>query len=190
VIIPSVSEGHEIRLHGRGGQGVVLAATILGTAAALYEGKHAVSFPSFGAERRGAPVTAFTRITDTPVRRRSQIYAPTIVVVLDDSLFANVPVTDGLVEGGWLVVNSHRAVRDLPVPKGARVCVIDATSIAREKLGVPITNTAMLGALAGATGLVGLAAVEKAIAEVLPERLVKANQEAARAACEQAVSRG
>ncbi len=178
----------EIRFHGRGGQGVVLAASILGAAAALYEGKHAVSFPSFGAERRGAPVTAFTRITDVPVRRRSQIYAPTIVVVLDDSLFANVPVTGGLAEGGWLVVNSHHP-SELRLPAVFRLCTVDATAIAMERLGVAITNTAMLGALAAATGIVGLPAIERAIAEVLSPSLVSRNQAAARAAYEEVASR-
>ncbi|MCL4535117.1 MAG: 2-oxoacid:acceptor oxidoreductase family protein [Bacteroidetes bacterium] len=179
----------EIRFHGRGGQGVVLAATILGTAAAIYEGKHATSFPSFGAERRGAPVTAFTRIADAPLRRRSQIYQPTIVVVLDDSLFASVPVANGLVGGGWLVVNSHRRISELGLPASARLCLVDATAIAREVLGVPITNTTMLGALAAATGVVGLAALERAISDVLPTALVARNQAAARAAYERVVAR-
>ncbi|MCL4535188.1 MAG: 2-oxoacid:acceptor oxidoreductase family protein [Bacteroidetes bacterium] len=178
----------EIRFHGRGGQGVVLAATILGTAAALYEGRHALSFPSFGAERRGAPVTAFTRIADAPVRRRSQIYAPTIVVVLDDSLFASVPVTGGLVEGGWLVVNSRRQPAELGLPARPRLCIADATTIAHQALGVPITNTAMLGALAAATGVVSLPAIEQAIAEVMSPSLASRNQAAARAAYEQVIA--
>ncbi|HET6478226.1 MAG TPA: 2-oxoacid:acceptor oxidoreductase family protein, partial [Dehalococcoidales bacterium] len=98
----------EVRWHGRGGQGAVLGASMLGSAAALYEGKYAVSFPSFGAERRGAPVQAFTRISDHAIRTRSQIYHPTIIIVLDDSLLDVVNITDGAQDGANILVNTRK----------------------------------------------------------------------------------
>lgn len=172
-----------MRWHGRGGQGAVLGASMLGCAAALYEGKYAVSFPSFGAERRGAPVQAFTRISDRAIRTRSQIYHPTLIIVLDDSLLDVVNITDGAGEGATLLINTRKTRGQLKkIPDTLNVATVDATAIAREHIGVAIVNTAMLGALAGVTGIVSLDSAKKAIASTLPERVVERNIAAAEAA--------
>ncbi|MBL7126757.1 MAG: 2-oxoacid:acceptor oxidoreductase family protein [Dehalococcoidales bacterium] len=173
----------EVRWHGRGGQGAVLGASMLGSAVALYEGKHAVSFPSFGAERRGAPVQAFTRISDHAIRTRSQIYHPTIIIVLDDTLLDVVNITDGARDGANILVNTRKSADKLAgIPHSLNVTTVDATAIAREHIGVAIVNTAMLGALAGATDIVSLDSIKKAIAGTLPEKIVDRNIAAAEAA--------
>lgn len=172
----------EIRWHGRGGQGAVLGASILGKAVAIYEGKYAVSFPSFGAERRGAPVQAFTRISDNVIRTRSQIYQPTMVVVLDDSLLDIINISNGVKPGGSIFINTGKSIDKLNLPTELRVVSLDASAIARQFIGVNIVNTAMLGALAAASCLVSLDSVKKAIADTLPERLVERNIAAAEAA--------
>jgi len=173
----------EVRWHGRGGQGAVLGASMLGSAAAIYEGKHAVSFPSFGGERRGAPVQAFTRISDRAIRTRSQIYHPTTIIVLDDTLLDVVNITDGANEGATILVNTRKSRAQLKkIPDSLDLTTVDATAIAREYIGVAIVNTAMLGALAGATGIVSLDSIKKAIADTLPKRVVDRNIAAAEAA--------
>ena len=177
--------GHleEVRWHGRGGQGAVLGASMLGSAAALYEGRYAVSFPSFGAERRGAPVQAFTRISDRAIRTRSQIYHPTVIIVLDDTLLDVVNITDGAREGATILVNTRKSKAQLKkIPDSLNVTTVDATAIAKEYIGVVIVNTAMLGALAGATDIVSLDSIKKAIAGTLPEKIVDRNIAAAEAA--------
>ena len=145
----------EIRFHGRGGQGAVTSAELLALAA-IGEGKYAQAFPSFGPERRGAPVVAFCRISDQPIRIRANIYEPDIVVVLDPTLLKFVNVAAGLKPKGIVVTTS----KDSPeLVKEAlrinnRIAVVDAVKIAMEVLGVPITNTAMLGSLIRASDLV------------------------------------
>jgi pyruvate ferredoxin oxidoreductase gamma subunit len=145
----------EIRFHGRGGQGAVTSAELLALAA-IEEGKFAQAFPSFGPERRGAPVLAFCRISNDPIKIRANIYEPDLVVVLDASLLKIVNVAAGLKPDGILVTTSN----DLPekVKEGLkirnRVGVVDAVKIAREVLGLPITNTTMLGSLVKASELV------------------------------------
>jgi len=172
----------EVRWHGRGGQGAVLGASILGSAAALYEGKYAVSFPSFGAERRGAPVQAFTRIADHVIRSRSQIYHPTKLIVLDDTLLKVVNITDGAPAGASLLINTRKPASELSIPAHLSVITIDASAIAQEIIGVAIVNTTMLGALAGATALVSLDSIKQAIMDALPEKVAKRNIAAAEAA--------
>ena len=145
----------EIRFHGRGGQGSVTCAELLALAA-IGEGKYAQAFPSFGPERRGAPVVAFCRISEQPIKIRANIYEPDIVVVLDHTLLKLVNVAAGLKQNGIIVTTSQDApekVRELLEVKN-RLAVVDATKIAMEILGVPITNTAMLGALVKASELV------------------------------------
>ena len=145
----------EIRFHGRGGQGAVTSAELLAMAA-IGEGKYAQAFPSFGPERRGAPVLAFCRISDQPIRIRANIYEPDIVVVLDASLLKIVNVAAGLKPNGILVTTSKDSpdkVREELKIKN-RLAVVDATKIAREVLGVPITNTTMLGSLVRSSELV------------------------------------
>jgi pyruvate ferredoxin oxidoreductase gamma subunit len=145
----------EIRFHGRGGQGAVTSAELLALAA-IEEGKYAQAFPSFGPERRGAPVLAFCRISDEPIRIRANIYEPDIVVVLDASLLKIVNVASGLKPDGVLVTTSvdspEKVKEDLKIKN--RTGVVDAVRIAREILGLPITNTTMLGSLVRASELV------------------------------------
>ncbi len=148
----------EIRWHGRGGQGAVTSAELLAKAA-IDEGKYAQAFPSFGPERRGAPVLAFDRISnDKPIRMRAEILEPDVVVVLDSGLLRIVNVTSGLREKGVLVINSREPLQDIKSKVGNKwqLAIIDATKIAREVLGVNIVNTTMLGALLRATGVVNL----------------------------------
>jgi len=153
----------EIRWHGRGGQGAVTSADLLAKAA-ISEGKYAQAFPSFGPERRGAPVLAFDRISDKePIRVRAEITEPDVVVVLDSGLIRIVNVTSGLKEGGTIMVNTKRSLEDVAAELGGKwgLAVIDATKIAQELLGVNIVNTTMLGALLRATGVVKLESLYK-----------------------------
>ncbi len=148
----------EIRWHGRGGQGAVTSAELLAQAA-ISEGKYAQAFPSFGPERRGAPVLAFVRISgQEPIKIRAEITQPDAVVVLDPGLLSIVNVLSGLKENGLLVINTKKSFTDIAAQFKAkcRMAKVNATAIAREILGVPITNTTMVGALVKATGVVKL----------------------------------
>jgi len=170
----------EVRFHGRGGQGAVTAARLLAEAVFL-EGKYFQAFPSFGAERRGAPVLAFTRIDTKPIRIRTEVYEPNHVVVLDPTLLEAVNVAAGLKRGGIIVVNAKEVPGEL---KAGKVATVDATAIALEFLGAPITNTAMLGAFAKATKLVSLNSVVKAIEGYFGKKLAEKNVAAVKAAYE------
>jgi len=148
----------EIRWHGRGGQGAVTSAELVAQAA-ISEGKYAQAFPSFGPERRGAPVLAFVRIdSQEPIRIRAEITQPDVVVVLDPGLLSIVNVISGLKDNGMLVINTKKSFKDIAAQfkTKCRMAKVDATTIAREILGVPITNTTMVGALVRATGVVEL----------------------------------
>ena len=147
----------EVRWHGRGGQGAVTSVEILAVAA-IEEGKYAQGFPSFGPERRGAPVAAFNRVDNKRIKIRSGIYHPDAVVVLDESLIGLVNVADGLKQNGVLIVNTAKTAKELQkaIHFKGRIATVDATAIAREELGVPITNTTMLGALIKVIGIVEL----------------------------------
>ncbi len=171
----------ELRFHGRGGQGAVTAATILARAA-LLEGKWAQAIPEFGAERRGAPVSVYARISDKPIEVHSNVIEPDIVVVLDYELLKVVDVTKGLKEGGTVILNSP--VNKSPIPSKYKVYCVNATRIAKELnlvvSGWPTVNTAMVGALAKATGVIGLESAVKAIEEYFSNpTLGKLNAEAA-----------
>jgi pyruvate ferredoxin oxidoreductase gamma subunit len=163
----------EIRFHGRGGQGAVVASELLAQAAFL-DGREPQSFPFFGVERRGAPVTAYARIDDRPIGVRTSIVAPDIVVVLDPGLLATTPVADGLKDGGLLLVNTPRSPERIPAPVSARRASVDASAIAlAHGLGsrtMPIVNTTVLGALARASGAVSLGALAQAIDRYVPSR--------------------
>jgi len=148
----------EIRWHGRGGQGAVTSAELLAQAA-IGEGKYAQAFPSFGPERRGAPVQAFVRISSNqPIRNRAGVTQPDVVVVLDPGLLSIVDVTSGLKKNGIVVLNTIKQAGQIrqEFGIGSALATVDATRIARELLGVPITNTTMIGALVRATELVKL----------------------------------
>jgi pyruvate ferredoxin oxidoreductase gamma subunit len=138
----------EIRWHGRGGQGAVTSVELLAVAA-IDEGKHAQAFPSFGPERRGAPVEAFNRVDQKQIKVRSRIYNPDVAVVLDEGLVGLVNVAAGLKPDGVLIVNTAKSAEEVKKAlnyKG-KIATVDATGIAWKELGVPITNTTMLGAL-------------------------------------------
>ncbi|MGI0132908.1 MAG: 2-oxoacid:acceptor oxidoreductase family protein [Thermoplasmata archaeon] len=163
----------EIRFHGRGGQGAVVASELLAQAVFL-DGRVPQSFPFFGVERRGAPVTAFARVDDRRIDLRTSVTDPDIVVVLDPGLLTAVPVTDGLKEGGLLLVNSRHAPGEM-APEGRwRRATVDADAIALgHHLGsstMPIVNTVMLGALARASEIVSMDALDRAIAQFVPAR--------------------
>ena len=148
----------EIRWHGRGGQGAVTSAELLARAA-ISEGKYAQAFPSFGPERRGAPVLAFVRVSiNEPIRIRAEITQPDVVVVLDPSLLSIANVTSGLKANGIAIINTRKQAEELRQEFGFgwALATINATKIARETLGVPITNTTMVGAVIKATGVVEL----------------------------------
>lgn len=158
----------EVRWHGRGGQGAWTASELLARAA-IAEGKYIQSFPEFGPERMGAPVTAFTRISTEPIHLHCAVYNPDVVAVLDPTLLKSVRVAEGLVEeGGSIVVNtkdSHVEIRKLLNSDRGKLWTVPATEISIKILGMPITNTAMLGAVARVTGIVGLTTIEKMIEE-------------------------
>jgi pyruvate ferredoxin oxidoreductase gamma subunit len=143
----------EIRFHGRGGQGAVTSAELMAQTA-ISRGKYAQAFPSFGPERRGAPVTAFLRISDKPIRIREKVYDPDVVVVLDPTVMSVTKVDAGLKKDGVIIVNTHRTGADIKKEFGftQKIAVLDAMSIALEILKVPITNTVMLGVFAKVLG--------------------------------------
>jgi pyruvate ferredoxin oxidoreductase gamma subunit len=155
---------HEVRFHGRGGQGAVTSAELLAHAA-IAEGKCAQAFPSFGPERRGAPVIAYSRVADQTIRLRTAIQQPTLVIVLDPSLLQLVKVDAGLGAGGTLVINTSRKPQELRKQFGfkARLAVVDANHISREEIGRVIANTTMLGAAIAAVPMVPAARIEAAL---------------------------
>jgi pyruvate ferredoxin oxidoreductase gamma subunit len=154
----------EVRWHGRGGQGAVTSVELLALTA-IGEGKYAQGFPSFGPERRGAPVAAFNRIDDHHIKIRSQIYNPDVVVVLDESLIGMVNVADGLKPEGVLIVNTAKSAKEIAeITKfKGKIATVDGSSIAWKELGVPITNTTMLGAVIKCTNAVKLESVKEPV---------------------------
>jgi pyruvate ferredoxin oxidoreductase gamma subunit len=174
----------QVRIHGRGGQGVVTAAEML-SVAAFIEGRHAQAFPSFGSERTGAPVVAFCRIDDKPIRAREPVSAPDAVIVQDPTLLHQVDLFDGLGEDGYLLINSARDLGELGLGEFAerfrpeRVLTVPATDLARECLGRPLPNAALLGSFAALSGLLSLASVAAAIRATFPGRVGERNVAAA-----------
>jgi len=160
----------EVRFHGRGGQGAQVASKVLAVAF-FHEGFYVQSFPAFGVERRGAPVMAFLRVDKQPIQLRVNIYEPDHIVVLDPTLVGAVDVTSGLKKGGWIIINSSHPPETFDHLRDFRTATVDATSIAiRNGLGSrtnPIVNTAILGAFAKATSLVGIDSIALAIREEL-----------------------
>ena len=171
----------EIRWHGRGGQGAVTASKVLADSA-LAEGKQIQAFPEYGSERQGAPIKAFTRISDKPITVHSQVTNPDMVVVLDPTLLKVVDVTEGLIEDGKLVVNTTLSAADLRTKMGVigrEIYTIDATGIALKNLGKAIPNTPMIGALIKATGLLDINGVtedfRKKFANKFREDIIEGN---------------
>lgn len=166
----------EVRFHGRGGLGAVTASELLAQAAFL-EGLYPQAFPFFGVERRGAPVTAYLRVGPTPLSVRTAITTPDIVVVLERSLLRTVPVTKGLKPEGLLLLNTSKDRIPANLEFHGRTAVVDATAIALSLgLGtpsVPIVSTAILGALAGASGIVRLDSLKTAIGRFVPKKVAE-----------------
>ena len=172
----------EIRIHGRGGQGSVTAAELL-SIAAFTDGKFSQAFPAFGVERRGAPVQAFMRLNETPIRIRSQIYEPDYVIVQDPTLLGVVNVSGGLKETGTLLINTKEspdAFKNLNTK--AKIMTVDATKIAIDVIGVPIVNTVLLGAFAAATGEVAVESIQEAVKERFAGKVGEKNAAAIRVA--------
>ncbi len=176
----------EVRFHGRGGQGTVVASIIL--AKALFEsGFYVQSFPLFGVERRGAPVEAYLRWDSKKILVRTNVYNPNHVVVMDATLLQNIDITSGLKPGGWILLNMPQGELNVNFP-GYRVALVDATQIARKHgLGTrthPIVNTAMVGAFARVFGVPDLSALKRVIMEEIPVKPDK-NVDAAKEAFEE-----
>ena len=174
----------EIRWHGRGGQGAVTSANLLAEAAYYAGFKGVTSAPTFGAERRGAPITASTRLAQEPLRHFSQVETPDIIVVLDDSLISTANAVRGLAEDGFIIVNSRHTPETLGLATTYRVATADADKVAEEinlrASGVIMVNTAMLGAIAKATGLINLEHINKALENGFSKKAAQKNIEAAR----------
>lgn len=144
----------EIRLQGRGGQGVVKASQLV-VEAAVAEGLYGQAIPFFGVERKGSPVFGYLRLSHEPIRRRMQVYEPDILIIFDDSLVSAPETFDGLKAGGMVILNTTKTREELPLPPQAgSVWLVDGTAISEDILGRNMPNTAMLGAFAKATGLV------------------------------------
>jgi 2-oxoacid:acceptor oxidoreductase gamma subunit (pyruvate/2-ketoisovalerate family) len=158
----------EIIIYGRGGQGAVLASRLLAVAA-FKEGKHVQSFPFFGVERRGAPVTAYTRINDSVIRKRIPISEPDYVIVLDPTLIEGIDIAKGLKKSGGIVINTRSGEDSFKFGSRFRICAFDAYNLAAGlKLGhesSPIVNTAMLGAFSGFTGEIQISSLLESIRE-------------------------
>jgi pyruvate ferredoxin oxidoreductase gamma subunit len=180
----------EVRWHGRGGQGAWTASELLAKAA-IHEGKYIQSFPEFGPERMGAPMRAFTRISDKPINMHCSIYNPQVAVVLDPTLLNTVPVAEGLTEDGLLIVNTQESAAEIREKLGLTertVWTVAATDIAVRILGRPITNTAMLGAVARAAEIVNLKSLEKVVKERFPAKIAEKNVEVVKVAYKEAKS--
>jgi pyruvate ferredoxin oxidoreductase gamma subunit len=178
----------EIRWHGRGGNGAFMAARLLGLAASVYGGRYAQAFPSFGPERRGAPVLGFTRIDDSVIVDHSQVADCDCVIVLDETLIEVVDVLKGLKPGGALLVNSGKDATEFRKLPGfadiKKFVLVDGTALALDVLQSPIVNTIMLGAVIAVTGMVNLSDAENAIDDLMPKHLAEKNKRVTRMAYE------
>ena len=174
----------QIRIHGRGGQGVVTAAELL-SIAAFEQGRHAQAFPSFGSERTGAPVVAFCRIDDREIRLREPVLNPDVLIVQDPTLLHQVDVFQGLPSNGYVLINSRRSFEELGLAEimqryqSDRLTTVPATEIALKHLGRPLPNVALIGGFAALSGLVSLDAVSHAIREKFSGKVADANIAAA-----------
>jgi pyruvate ferredoxin oxidoreductase gamma subunit len=179
----------QIRIHGRGGQGVVTAAELL-SIAAFEEGRHAQAFPTFGSERTGAPVTSFCRIAESPIRAREPISEPDALIVQDPTLLHQVDLFAGLGDDGYVLINSSRSFGELGLGEFARrfrherLLTVPATEIAREHLGRPLPNTVLLGGFSSLSRAVSIDSVAKAIRDKFKGSVAEANVVAAEKAYE------
>jgi pyruvate ferredoxin oxidoreductase gamma subunit len=174
----------QVRIHGRGGQGVVTAAELL-SVAAFREHRHAQAFPSFGSERTGAPVVAFCRIDDRPIRLREPIMAPDALIIQDPTLLHQVDVFGGLVPDGYVLINTTRSFDELGLIeflarfRRERLHTVAATELALKHIGRPVPNAALLAGFAAASGCVSLESVNAAIRDRFPPKIADANVAAA-----------
>jgi pyruvate ferredoxin oxidoreductase gamma subunit len=178
----------QVRIHGRGGQGVVSAAEML-SVAAFREGKHAQAFPSFGSERTGAPVVAFCRIDEREIRLREPVMQPDALIIQDPTLLHQVDVFAGLAPGGTILINTSRSFEELGLKELVgrfRTCTVPATEIALKHVGRPLPNAALLGGFAAVSGQVSLDSVAAAIREKFPGKVAEGNAAAAAAAFDHA----
>ncbi len=164
----------EVRFHGRGGQGAVTATRILANAF-VKQGRYGSSFPMFGFERRGAPVTAFMRFDDDPIRVKTQIYNPDCLVVLDPSQIHAPAIYQGLKPNGVLIQNAPRQIHERPHEHIGLMGVVDAETIALEELGIPSPNTCVLGAFAAATGWIPLESLLSSLEEYFHGDILRKN---------------
>jgi pyruvate ferredoxin oxidoreductase gamma subunit len=171
----------EIRIHGRGGQGSVTAAELLAVAA-FEDGKYSQAFPAFGVERRGAPVTAFVRLDDKPIRLRSQIYEPDYVIVQDATLVDVVDVARGTKPEGFILINTEKSPEHFKMETKASIKTLDATKLAMDFIGKPIVNTTLIGAFAGVSGLIKPESIKNAVMERFPGKVGEKNAAAIQAA--------
>jgi pyruvate ferredoxin oxidoreductase gamma subunit len=177
----------QIRIHGRGGQGVVSAAEML-SIAAFSEGKHSQAVPSFGSERMGAPVVAYVRIDDKEIELREPVLDPDLLIVQDPTLFHAIDVFSGLKRDGYLLINSSRSPEELGIADAVRqlpnghVLTVAATELAMAHLNRPTPNTVLLGALTAVRELIGLESVFSAIRQKFPGEIAEMNVRAAQAA--------
>jgi 2-oxoacid:acceptor oxidoreductase gamma subunit (pyruvate/2-ketoisovalerate family) len=168
----------EIRIHGRGGQGAVLAARMLASAF-VAEGKHVASFPMYGFERRGAPVVAFTRVDDVPIREKTQIYNPDCLIVIDPGLLTLPTLFTGLKPGGVFILNSGKKLDGQPDKNLKIGGVVNATQIAVDEIGRDIPNTCLLGAFAAASGWLKLESILNALPDYLSGDILQRNLKSA-----------
>lgn len=179
----------QVRIHGRGGQGVVTAAEML-SIAAFREGRHAQAFPSFGSERTGAPVVAFCRIDDREIRLREPVMQPDALIIQDPTLLNQVDVFGGLAKDGYILINTTRTFEALGVGEFARgfraerLCTVPATEMALKHVGRPVPNAALLGGFAAVSGRISLASVAAAIRETFSGKIAEGNVAAATEAFE------
>jgi pyruvate ferredoxin oxidoreductase gamma subunit len=185
----------QVRIHGRGGQGVVSGANLLSVAGFL-EGRHAQAFPNFGSERMGAPVTAFCRLDDKVIRLREPVLEPDALIIQDPTLLHQVDLFAGLAAGGYIVLNSTRGFDELGLSEFARafdrsrLCTVPATQIALEHVGRAVPNVPLLGGFAAVAGQVGLESVIAAIRQMFPDAIAERNVAAAAEAFDTVRQRG
>ncbi|MHC4197612.1 MAG: pyruvate ferredoxin oxidoreductase subunit gamma [Planctomycetota bacterium] len=168
----------EIRLHGRGGQGIVTSGELIGFAA-FSDGKYSQAMPAFGSERTGSPVVTYVRINDKPIRVRVPIYNPDYIIIQDATLLDSVPVLDGLKPDGLVIVNTKKSPAELGLNMNSQIRTVPATDLATETLGLPIVNTTILGIFAAASGEISIEGIRKAIEHRFPSELAKKNLAAA-----------
>ena len=177
----------QVRIHGRGGQGVVTASELLAVAA-FNEGRHAQSFPSFGSERTGAPVVAFCRIADHPIRVREPVMEPDALIIQDPTLLAQVDLFNGLRPEGFVLINTAKTFDELGLGefvrdfRRERLLTVPASELAREHTGRPVPNAALLGGFGALSGLISLQALATAIRERFDGTVAEGNVAAAQAA--------